>query len=162
MFEQRRYYTTIELITVIVILGLVGAMAAANFRRIPAFLSLESKISDLKRLMAQARSNAVCRGRNTQLVFDTEKRCFYISQPQSEEKTEAAGSAGIYLPEEIEIKINDEAFGDENSRNAVFCFYPDGTGSGNSMTLQLRKHAFTISVSPLSGSIVDEEVKVSE
>ena len=165
---KRRHYTVVELVTVIVILGLVSAVAVSRFRMMPAFLSLDSKVTGLKKILAQVRNNAVCQGKNTQLVFDAEKRIFYMPNAKAETETEVeedskeSTSIQLHIPKEIKLKINGEELEDENSKNTVFNFYPDGTGGGNSVTLLLRKHAFKINVSPLSGSINAEEVKVSE
>ena len=161
---KRRHYTVVELVTVIVILGLVSAVAVSRFRRMPAFLSLDSKVSSLKKILAQVRNNAVCQGKNTQLVFDAEKRIFYMpsTQTEVEEDTKKSTSIQLHIPKEIKLKINGEKLEDENSKSTVFNFYPDGTGGGNSITMQLKKHVFKINVSPLSGSINAEEVKVSE
>ena len=161
---RRRHYTVVELVTVIVILGLVSAVAVSRFRRMPAFLSLDSKVSGLKKLMAQARNNAVCQGKNTQLVFDAEKRLFYMpkTQAEAEDDSQKSTSSQMHIPKEIKLKINGKELEDESSKDTVFNFYPDGTGGGNSITMQLKKHAFKITVSPLSGSISDEEIKTSE
>lgn len=146
-------------------------MAVSRFSRMPVFLSLESKVSGLKKLMSQAQNTAVCRGINTKLIFDAEKHCFYIlsapgtdsgNDSEAEEGTDLEAVSELNLPEEIKLKVNDEVLDDGSGKNQLFNFFPDGTGSGKRVILQFGKHAFRITVSPLSGSIAEEELKAVE
>ena len=66
----------------------------------------------------------------------------------------------MFLPDEVKLSLNDEEVKEsyEEEEIILFKFYPDGTGGGNSIYLELRKHKFKISISPLSGSVIVEEV----
>lgn len=144
------HYTLIELVAVIFIVGMIGTFAVVQFRKMPAFLSLDSKVSEIKKVMAQARNCAACSGNKTELVFDKEKNLLRVSGYK--------GKALVQLFEEIKILRNEEELEDEGEKIVLFQFYPDGTGDGNSICLELKKHKVRISLSPLSGMIIAEDV----
>jgi len=159
MLMLKKYnYTLIELVAVIVIAGMLSTVVISQFRKIPAFLSLESKVNEFRKILAQARNNAACRGVNTQIVFDAEKRRIFMPQAKTDEQN--LSPIEIFLPDEIKLSLNDEEMEevDEEEEIILFKFYPDGSGGGNSVYLKLRKHKFKISISPLSGSVLAEEV----
>ncbi len=153
---KRHSYTLIELVAVIVIMGLISSVVVLQFRKLPAFISLESKVNEFKKVLAQARNNAACRGVNTTVVFDAEKRRIFMPQKSTDEQK--LSPIEIYLPDEIKLLRNDEEVESGEENLILFKFYPDGTGDGNSIVLELRKHKFQISISPLSGSIIAEEI----
>ena len=148
-----KYYTLIELVAVIVIAGMVSTIVILQARKLPAFISLESKVNEFSKILAQARNSAACQGVNTSIVFDAENRRIFMPQ----EKT---SSIEMFFPEEIKLSRNNEELETNEEENAtLFKFYPDGTGDGNDVCLELRKHKFKISISPLSGSVIAEEIE---
>lgn len=153
---MKKNYTLLELVAVIVIAGMLSVLVISQFRRLPAFISLESKVNEFSKVLAQARNNAACRGVNTTVVFDAEKRRIFM--PQSSTDEQKLTPIEMFLSEEIKLLRNDEELEDESENLTLFKFYPDGTGGGNSVCLELRKHKFKINISPLSGSIIAEEI----
>ena len=155
--QKKNIYTLIELVTVIVVMGLISAVAIVQFRKLPAFISLESKVNEFIKVLAQARNNAACLGVNTEIAFDAENRRIFIAkEDDGEQKT---SSAEMSLPEEIKLsQSNEEIDRDSGKTLTLFKFYPDGTGDGNKVCLELKKHKFQIRVSPLSGAIHAEEI----
>jgi hypothetical protein len=153
----KKNYTLIELVAVIVIAGMLSTVVILQFRKLPAFISLESKVNEFSKILAQARNNAACRGVNATVVFNAEKRRVFMPQESSDDQK--LSPIEIFLPEEMKLLQNDEEIEkDEDNDTTLFKFYPDGTGGGNSVCLELRKHKFKISISPLSGSIIAEEI----
>ena len=153
---KKNNYTLIELVAVIVIAGMLSAVVVSQFRKFPAFLSLESKVNEFSEILAQARNNAACRGVNTKIVFDAESRRIFM--PQKSTDDQKLSSIEMFIPEEIKLSTNGEVIENESEETVLFKFYPDGSGGGNSVVLELRKHKFQISISPLSGSIITEEL----
>jgi len=149
-------YTLIELVAVIVIAGMLSTVVIMQFRKLPAFISLESKVNEFSKILAQARNNAACRGINTTVVFDAKKRRVFMTQESSDDQK--LSPIEIFLPEEMKLLQNDEELEKDEEDTKLFKFYPDGTGGGNSVCLELRKHKFKISISPLSGSVIAEEI----
>ena len=149
-------YTLLELVAVIVIAGMLSVLVISQFRRLPAFISLESKVNEFSKILAQARNNAACRGVNTTVVFNSEKRRIFM--PQESNAEQKLSPIEMFLSEEIKLSRNDEEVEPETENLTLFKFYPDGTGGGNSICLELRKHKFKISISPLSGSVIAEEI----
>ena len=152
---RKRNYTMIELVAVIVIAGMVSTVVILQFRKLPAFISLESKVNEFSKVLAQARNNAACCGVNTSIVFDAENHRVFMAQGNNEDKS---SSIEMFLPEEIKLSLNKEEMELDDEDLTLFKFYPDGTGGGNDVYLELRKHKFKISISPLSGSVVIEEL----
>jgi Tfp pilus assembly protein FimT len=151
--NKRYNYTLIELIAVIIIAGMLSTIVVSQFRKLPAFISLESKVSELKKVLALARNNAACSGVNTRIVFDAENRRIFMPGKSS-------NPIEMLLPKEVKILINDEEVEEvsEEEEIILFKFYPDGSGDGSSVSLELKKHKFKISISPLSGSVSAEEI----
>ena len=151
-----KYYTLMELVAVIVIVGLIGSVVIMRVGKLPAFISLESKVNEFSKILAQARNNAACQGINTTIVFDVENHRIFMSQ--EDENEQKSSSIEMSLPEEIKLSLNNEEVETESESTTLFKFYPDGSGGGNSVCLELRKHKFQISISPLSGSVIAEEI----
>ncbi len=149
-------YTLIELVAVIVIAGMLSTVVIMQFRKLPAFISLESKVNEFSKILAQARNNAACRGINATVVFDAEKRRVFMPQESSDDQK--LSPIEIFILEEMKLLQNDEELEKDEGKLTLFKFYPDGTGGGNSIVIELRKHKFKISISPLSGSIIAEEI----
>ena len=78
--------------------------------------------------------------------------------PQESNAEQKLSPIEMFLSEEIKLSRNDEEVEPETENLTLFKFYPDGTGGGNSICLELRKHKFKISISPLSGSVIAEEI----
>jgi type II secretory pathway pseudopilin PulG len=153
---KKNNYTLIEFIAVIVIAGMLSTVVIMQFRKLPAFISLESKVNEFSKILAQARNNAACRGINTTVVFDAENRRIFMPQESSDDQK--LSPIEIFLPKEIKLLQNNKEIEQNDENLTLFKFYPDGTGGGNSVCLELRKHKFKISISPLSGTIIAEEV----
>jgi Tfp pilus assembly protein FimT len=151
---------------VIVIVGLISAVAISRFREMPAFITLESKVNQLKKVLSQARNSAVCQGVNTEVVFDSAKRCIFIPQASSSEDGKAEdgriNKTEILLPEEIKIFLNGEKIETDSEKKTLFKFYPDGAGGGNTVSFELDNEKIKLSISPLSGSIITEEMNKTE
>ncbi len=157
---KRHNYTMIELVAVLVIMGLISTVVISQFRKLPVFISLESKVNILIKVLAQARSSATCRGVNTEVVFAAENRRIYMPRANTDEQK--LSPVEMYLPDEIKLSRNDGEVEDESGKVTLFKFYPDGTGGGNNICLELKKHKIQISISPLSGSISSEEINAGK
>lgn len=153
---KKNIYTLIELVAVIVIAGMLSTFVAMRVGRLPAFISLESKVNEFSKILAQARNSAACQGVNTTVIFDSENHRIFI--PQGSDDEQKSSSSEMSFPEEIKLSLNDEEVEAEGQNTTLFKFYPDGSGDGNSVKLELKKHKFQISISPLSGSVIAEEL----
>ena len=149
-------YTLMELVAVIVIAGMLSTVVIMRVGKLPAFISLESKVNEFSKILAQARNSAACQGVNTKVVFDAENHRIFMPQGSSDEQK--SSSIEMSVPDDIKLSLNNEEVETESENTTLFKFYPDGTGGGNSVCLELRKHKFQISISPLSGSVIAEEL----
>jgi Tfp pilus assembly protein FimT len=152
----RNPYTLIELVAVIVIAGMLSTFVVMRVGKLPAFISLESKVNEFSKILAQARNSAACQGINTTVVFDAENHRIFMPQGSNDEQK--TSSIEMSIPEEIKLSLNNEEIEAEGQNTTLFKFYPDGSGGGNSVKLELKKHKFQISISPLSGSVIAEEL----
>ena len=121
-----RSFTLVELLLVVILLGLVAALAIPNFN--PAFtkFQLQETGKNITYLMRYAQSRAVMTKKTHQLVFDEERSAYWLLQEREDPDGESRQSfemvPGRYgrsfqIPKEISVEVQDQPIR----------FYPDGT-----------------------------------
>jgi hypothetical protein len=157
-------YTLIELIAVIMLLLLITGVVISQFRKMPAFISLDRKVNEIKRLCSKARNTACCQGTEIKIILKMPEKTLYINTGVKKEDADDSeqklpSDSSVTLPEEITFKVNDRDFEPDEETYELFKFFPDGTGMEQSITFQLRKHKIRLRVSPLTGAIETDNVE---
>lgn len=138
---DRRNFTLIEIIVVMMIFALVIGIAVTSMRKIPALVSLKGVVSDLKQQCAEARRTASCQRRNLTIWYDPETGCIH-----SEE-------AEILLPDDLIVRIGQTNIREESEKRDLFVFFPDGSGQNQRLELTLGADSIAVILSPLTGRI---------
>ena len=154
--SRRKPFTLVEVVVVIVIMVLTGAVAISAMRTDSTGRLIKRSVSDFRSLCSRVRYKAMEMGEDRMVVYDPEKRIFYMARPTRDLEEEMEYENGFVtldnvkweLPEEFELATED------NSPILVFRFYPDGGASGISLTLGCKGQAVEIGVAKLTGAIV--------
>ena len=154
--SRRKPFTLVEVVVVIVIMVLTGAVAVSAMRTDSTSRLLRRTTADFRSLCSRVRYKAMEMGEDRMVVYDPETRLFSMARPirNQEEYLEyedgfvPLDGARWELPEEFELTT------DENRPLEVFRFYPDGGASGTSLTLGCKGHSVVIGVAKLTGAVV--------
>ena len=160
--SRRKPFTLVEVVVVIVIMVLTGAVAVSAMRTDSTSRLVKRTTSEFRSLCSRVRYKAMEMGEDRMVVYDPEKRVFSMARPirNQEEYLEyedgfvPLDGARWELPEEFELTT------DENRPIEVFRFYPDGGASGKwNLTLSVagKDFAMEISVAKLTGAVVSRE-----
>ena len=157
--SRRKPFTLVEVVVVIVIMVLTGAVAISAMRTDSTGRLIKRSVSDFRSLCSRVRYKAMEMGEDRMVVYDPEKRTFYMARATRNQEEELEYENGFVildnvkweLPEEFELETED------NSPVLVFCFYPDGGASGTSLTLGCKGQSVEIGVAKLTGSLVTYE-----
>ena len=154
--SRRKPFTLVEVVVVIVIMVLTGAVAISAMRTDSTGRLIKRSVSDFRSLCSRVRYKAMEMGEDRMVVYDPEKRMFYMARPTRDQQEAMEYEDGFVildntrweLPEEFELTT------EERSPILVFRFYPDGGASGISLTLGCKGQSVEIGVAKLTGSIV--------
>ena len=160
--SRRKPFTLVEVVVVIVIMVLTGAVAISAMCTDSTGRLIKRSVSDFRSLCSRVRYKAMEMGEDRMVVYDPEKRVFSMARPirNQEEYMEYEDGfvplegARFELPEEFELTT------DENRPIEVFRFYPDGGASGKwNLTLAVagKDIAMEIGVAKLTGAVVSRE-----
>ena len=140
---------------VIVIMVLTGAVAVSAMRTDSTSRLIRRTTSEFRSLCSRVRYKAMEMGEDRMVVYDPEKRMFYMARPTRDQEEAMEYEDGFVtldtkweLPEEFELMT------EENRPLEVFRFYPDGGASGISLTLGCKGQSVEIGVAKLTGAIV--------
>jgi len=154
--SRRKPFTLVEVVVVIVIMVLTGAVAISAMRTDSTGRLIKRSVSDFRSLCSRVRYKAMEMGEDRMVVYDPEKRMFYMARPTRNQEEAMEYEDGFVildntkweLPEEFELTT------EERSPIQVFRFYPDGGASGISLTLGCKGQSVEIGVAKLTGAIV--------
>ena len=160
--SRRKPFTLVEVVVVIVIMVLTGAVAISAMRTDSTSRLIKRTTSEFRSLCSRVRYKAMEMGEDRMVVYDPEKRVFSMARPirnqeeylDYEDGFVPLDGARFELPEEFELTT------DENRPIEVFRFYPDGGASGKwNLTLAVagKDLAMEISVTKLTGAVVSRE-----
>lgn len=82
--KRNNGFTLIELLLVIVILGVVAALAVPNFGKTLARLELQTTADDLAYLIRYAQSRAVTQARLHRLIFNEQFSQYWLEEAETE------------------------------------------------------------------------------
>ena len=154
--SRRKPFTLVEVVVVIVIMVLTGAVAVSAMRTDSTSRLIKRTTGEFRSLCSRVRYKAMEMGEDRMVVYDPEKRIFSMARPTQNLEEEMEYEDGFVpldgarweLPEEFELTT------DENRPVEVFRFYPDGGASGISLTLGCKGQSVEIGVAKLTGAIV--------
>ena len=160
--SRRKPFTLVEVVVVIVIMVLTGAVAVSAMRTDSTSRLIRRTTNEFRSLCSRVRYKAMEMGEDRMVVYDPEKRIFSMARPTQNLEEEMEYEDGFVpldgakweLPEEFELTT------DENRPLEVFRFYPDGGASGKwNLTLAIagKDLAMEISVAKLTGAVVSRE-----
>ena len=160
--SRRKPFTLVEVVVVIVIMVLTGAVAVSAMRTDSTSRLIKRTTGEFRSLCSRVRDKAMEMGEDRLVVYDPEKRLFSMARPTQNLEEEMEYEDGFVpldgakweLPEEFELTT------DENRPLEVFRFYPDGGASGKwNLTLAIagKDLAMEISVAKLTGAVVSRE-----
>ena len=159
---RRKPFTLVEVVVVIVIMVLTGAVAISAMRTDSTSRLVRRTTSEFRSLCSRVRYKAMEMGEDRMVVYDPEQRMFYMARPTQNQEEQMEYEDGFVilkttkweLPEEFELTT------DENRPLEVFRFYPDGGASGKwNLTLAVagKDFAMEIGVAKLTGAVVSRE-----
>ncbi len=160
--SRRKPFTLVEVVVVIVIMVLTGAVAVSAMRTDSTSRLIKRTTGEFRSLCSRVRYKAMEMGEDRMVVYDPEKRVFYMARPVRDQQEYLEYEDGFVpldgakweLPEEFELTT------DENRPLEVFRFYPDGGASGKwNLTLAVagKDIAMEIGVAKLTGAVVSRE-----
>ena len=160
--SRRKPFTLVEVVVVIVIMVLTGAVAVSAMRTDSTSRLIRRTTNEFRSLCSRVRYKAMEMGEDRMVVYDPEKRIFSMARPTQNLEEEMDYEDGFVpldgakweLPEEFELTT------DENRPLEVFRFYPDGGASGKwNLTLAVagKDIAMEISVAKLAGAVISRE-----
>ncbi|MBR2098116.1 MAG: hypothetical protein IJ926_00340, partial [Firmicutes bacterium] len=120
---------------------------------------IKRSTSEFRSLCSRVRYKAMEVGEDRMVVYDPEKRMFYMARPTRDQEEAMEYENGFVildntrweLPEEFELAT------EERDPILVFQFYPDGGASGISLSLGCKGQTVEIGVAKLTGAIVSYE-----
>ncbi len=160
--SRRKPFTLVEVVVVIVIMVLTGAVAVSAMRTDSTSRLIRRTTADFRSLCSRVRYKAMETGEDRMVVYDPEQRMFNMARPvrNQEEYLEyedgfvVLDGARWELPEEFELTT------DENRPLEVFRFYPDGGASGKwnlNLAIAGKDLVMEIGVAKLTGAVVSRE-----
>ena len=160
--SRRKPFTLVEVVVVIVIMVLTGAVAVSAMRTDSTSRLIKRTTSEFRSLCSRVRYKAMEMGEDRMVVYDPETHVFSMARPIRDQQESLEYEDGFVpldgakweLPEEFELTT------DENRPLEVFRFYPDGGASGKwNLTLAVagKDIAMEIGVAKLTGAVVSRE-----
>ena len=157
--SRRKPFTLVEVVVVIVIMVLTGAVAVSAMRTDSTSRLIKRTTNEFRSLCSRVRYKAMEMGEDRMVVYDPEQRMFYMARPTQNQEEQMEYEDGFVilkttkweLPEEFELTT------EENHPVEVFRFYPDGGASGTTLTLACKGLAMEVGIAKLTGSLVTRE-----
>ena len=153
MRQSTQGFTFVEIILVILMMGVIAAMAIPNFSRTYLRFQLQQCTEDLAYLMRYAQSRAVAKGQMVRLEFDSEFRHYRLTQNNADDSfadaeqnfINIAGRLGrkVNIPQEIRVETSDP----------LVYFYTDGNMEKQRIYICLKEHCQTVSTQEQRGFV---------
>lgn len=150
---SERGFSLLELLVVIIIMGVISALALPSFSKFLENIEMRKSIRSLSSILRFARSRAIQEGASHKVNF--EEKGLWVSKEDRDGRyirLEGKRGANIILPE---LEVAPLSEGNE----ASITFYPKGTSSGGEIILEVRnEQAYRITVERITGKIRVEKI----
>ena len=133
-------FTLLEMLVVLVILGLVAALALPTLRRPPDNVRLEAAARTLASALRFSRVQAISRNDDVVVTMHADRRIL-----------ESSTGSAIQLDQEISVEMIFAAPERRGRAAGAIRFFADGTSSGGDIVLTLDRRQARISVNWLTG-----------
>jgi len=161
-------FTLIEILLVVIIIGIVLALAAPNFSKGYSRFQLNKTADDLLDLSRWAQAMAIGQKRIFALSFSDDRRSYGLVRAIENEETEdqngfepVNGSLGRIhqLPDAVRLEMTQPYDSKGNGNNGQIEFYPDGTIDKASIQLASPEQKTVLSTAQVRGMMmkVDNE-----
>ena len=154
--SRRKPFTLVEVVVVIVVMVLTGAVAVSAMRTNSTSRLVRQASADFRSLCSRVRYKAMEMGEDRMVIYDPERHLFFMGRPVANQEEALEYEYGFVplntakweLPEEFELTT------DSSDPVEVFRFYPDGGASGTSLNLGCQGHSVMIGVAKLTGAVI--------
>ena len=163
MARRIRFFTLPEVVAVILIIGLMAAVAVPMLRKASPSYQIEQSAAEFERFCSRVRYQAAENGGDRSVFFKAASRTFFMKNPDSEENGVPEDAMFKWvLPEDFET--DESVFPDPSGEDVeIVRFFPDGGASGvRNITLRCGSFSKVISVSPLTGFLSVRDVLEGE
>jgi general secretion pathway protein H len=143
-------FTLVELLVVLIVIGLLVALAPIAMHRAVPSLELRTTTRELAAGLRNTRSAAIRDNRETVLTLDVEAGWYRLDARKDEQA----------IPPDIELKLLTATTELEDEGVGRIRFFPDGTSTGGQITLARGENTYYILVDWLSGRVeIADEVE---
>ena len=165
--QRRNPFTLVEVVVVIAIMIVTGAVAVSTMRTDSTGRLIKRSANDFRSLCSRVRYKAMEMGQDRMVVYVPEEHMFYMARPVANQEEALEYEYGFVilktakweLPKEFELTT------EENDPIEVFRFFPDGGASGRwklNLAIEGKDRVMVIEVAKLTGSVIAYERGANE
>ena len=136
-------FTLVELLVVLIVIGLLVALAPISMHRAIPGLELRTTTRELAAALRNTRGTAIRDNREMALTLDVEAGWYRLDGRRGEQE----------IPGDIELKLLTATSELEGEGAGRIRFFPDGTSTGGQITLARDDDTYYILIDWLSGRV---------
>jgi general secretion pathway protein H len=145
--KSSRGFTMIELVAVILVIGLVAALAPPMFSSGVTAAEHRAATRQVAQVLRYARTEAVAKRMDVGVEFDLEARTYQL--PGARKKSN--------IPDGVELLLTTTVAETKDEKHASVRFYPDGGSTGGRVTLKYKEREFRVDIDWLTGRIAIDD-----
>ncbi len=168
--QKTRRFTLIEILIVLVVVGLVLAVAAPTLLKSSERMTVENALTAIRTAVNETAMRARCTGKTLTLTLNGEEHRFMVAledgalehrwtPPSHESEEEGKSKAAIIqakdsykFPEAIEWNPSDDSVNDDG--DIVFTFFPDGQAAARELPFIVCGRSFVLQIDRITASPV--------
>lgn len=165
--SRRKPFTLVEVVVVIAIMIVTGAVAVSTMRTDSTARLMKSTANEFRSLCSRVRFKAMEMCQDRMVVYVPEEHMFYMARPPANQEEALDSEYGFVivkttkweLPKEFELTT------EENDPIEIFRFYPDGGASGRwklNLAIEGKDRSMEIEVAKLTGAVIAHERGANE
>jgi general secretion pathway protein H len=145
--KASRGFTMIELVAVILVIGLVAALAPPMFSSGVTAAEHRAATRQVAQVLRYARTEAVAKRMDVGVEFDLEARTYQLPGARKKSK----------IPDGVELLLTTTVAETKDEKHASVRFYPDGGSTGGRVTLKYKEREFRVDIDWLTGRIAIDD-----
>ena len=167
---QKRHFTLIEILIVLLVVGLVLALGTPRIMKESDRMTVENSLTAIRTAVNETAMRARCTSRTMTLTLNTEEHLFSVAlgdeslerrwTPPSHESEDAVKSKAAIIqakesykfPEAIEWTPSNDVLDDDG--NVVFTFFPDGQAAARELPFTVCGRSFTLQIDRVTANPV--------